>query len=87
MLRSLGGDVAGMSTVLEVIAARHMGVACLCLSLVTNAAAGLAAEPRQPLTHEEVLAAAALGAARLQRLLGALLASPDLLEQPAELCR
>ena len=80
MLRSLGGDVAGMSTVLEVIAARHMGVACLCLSLVTNAAAGLAAEPRQPLTHEEVLAAAAEGAARLQRLLAALLASPDLLE-------
>jgi purine-nucleoside phosphorylase len=76
MLRQLGGDVAGMSTVLEVIAARHMGVACLCLSLVTNATAGLATGP---LDHSEVLAAAA-GAARLQRLLGALLESPDLIE-------
>jgi purine-nucleoside phosphorylase len=77
MVRQLGGDVAGMSTVLEVIAARHMGVACLCLSLVTNAAAGLAAGP---LGHEEVLATAAAGAARLQRLLGALLERPDLVE-------
>jgi len=77
MVSQLGGDVAGMSTVLEVIAARHMGVACLCLSLVTNAAAGLAAGP---LGHEEVLATAAAGAARLQRLLGALLDSPDLVE-------
>jgi purine-nucleoside phosphorylase len=77
MLRSLGGDVAGMSTVLEVIAARHMGVACLCLSLVTNPAAGLGAGPQ---SHDDVLAAAASGAARLRRLLGALLASPDLLE-------
>jgi purine-nucleoside phosphorylase len=77
MLRSLGGDVAGMSTVLEVIAARHMGVACLCLSLVTNAAAGLATGP---LDHSDVLAAAAEGAARLQRLLTALLEHPELIE-------
>jgi purine-nucleoside phosphorylase len=77
MLRSLGGDVAGMSTVLEVIAARHMGVDCLCLSLVTNAAAGLATAP---LDHAEVLAAAAAGGARLQRLLTALLEHPDLID-------
>ncbi|HVR07314.1 MAG TPA: purine-nucleoside phosphorylase [Thermoanaerobaculia bacterium] len=76
MLRALGGDVAGMSTVLEVIAARHMGVACLCLSLVTNSAAGLATGP---LDHQEVLAAAGAGAARLQRLLSGLLETPDLL--------
>jgi purine-nucleoside phosphorylase len=76
MLRTLGGDVAGMSTVLEVIAARHMGVPCLCISLVANAAAGLA---KGSLDHEDVLATAAAGAARLQRLLGALLQSPDLL--------
>ncbi len=44
---------------------------------MTNAAAGLAAGP---LGHEEVLATAAAGAARLQRLLGALLESPDLVE-------
>jgi len=79
MLRALGGDLVGMSTVLEVIAARQMGVACLCLSLVTNAAAGLAAAP---LDHADVLAAAAAGAARLQRLLMALIASSDLIEEP-----
>lgn len=76
MLQSLGGDVAGMSTVLEVIAARALGVACLCLSLVSNPAAGLASAP---LRHEDVLEAAAGGGARLQRLLAALLASGDLL--------
>lgn len=77
MLRALGADVTGMSTVLEVIAARHMGVACLALSLATNPAAGLAAEA---LTHEEVLAVAAAGAERLQGLLRALLQSPELLQ-------
>jgi purine-nucleoside phosphorylase len=75
MLRSLGGDLAGMSTVLEVIAARQMGLACLCLSLVANAAAGLAPSP---LSHAEVLAAAHAGAARLRRLLLALIESPEL---------
>jgi len=76
MLRTLGGDLVGMSTVLEVIAARQMGLACLCLSLVANAAAGLASAP---LDHADVLAAAAAGAARLQSLLKALIESPDLI--------
>jgi purine-nucleoside phosphorylase len=76
MLRSLGADLAGMSTVLEVIAARQMGLACLCVTLVANPAAGLA---DGPLSHEEVLAAAAGGAARLRRLLLGLLASEELL--------
>jgi purine-nucleoside phosphorylase len=79
MLRSLGGDLAGMSTVLEVIAARHMGLACLCLSLVANAAAGLAPAP---LSHADVLAAAQGGAARLRRLLLALIESPELTHPP-----
>jgi purine-nucleoside phosphorylase len=81
MLAGLGADLAGMSTVLEVIAARHLGVACLCLSLVSNAAAGVA-PAAAVLTHAGVLAAARAAGARLQRLLGALLASPDLLAGP-----
>jgi purine-nucleoside phosphorylase len=75
MLRTLGADVTGMSTVLEVIAARHMGMRCLCFSLVTNAAAGVTGEP---LDHEEVLAASRDAAARVQRLLTALVADPRL---------
>jgi len=77
MLRALGGDLAGMSTVLEVIAARQMGLACLCLSLVANPAAGLGTAP---LSHEEVLATAKAGAASLRQLLKALIESPDLVE-------
>src|SRR5258708_11253455 len=81
MLAALGADLAGMSTLLEIIAARHLGLACLCLSLVSNAAAGL--EPPAAgggvLSHADVLAAARAGGARLQRLLGSLIASPELL--------
>jgi purine-nucleoside phosphorylase len=77
MLRALGGDLAGMSTVLEVIAARQMGLAVLCLSLVANPAAGLGIAP---LSHEEVLATAEAGATSLRQLLKALIESPDLIE-------
>jgi purine-nucleoside phosphorylase len=51
MLRALGADVVGMSTVPEVIAARHMGVPVAGISVVTNLAAGLS---RKALSHEEV---------------------------------
>ncbi len=52
MARALGADVVGMSTVLEVIAARHMGVRCLGISCVTNMAAGVV---KQKIDHREVL--------------------------------
>ena len=52
-LRAIGADVVGMSTVAEVVAARHMGIRILAISCVTNKAAGM---KQQPITHEEVLA-------------------------------
>ena len=75
MLRALGADLAGMSTVLEVVAARHLGMRCLVLSLVSNPAAGVTG---RPLDHEEVLAAGREAAGRVGALLGALLADPEL---------
>jgi purine-nucleoside phosphorylase len=52
MMRTLGADLVGMSTVPEVLAARHMGIRCLALSCVTNAAAGVRPGP---IDHERVL--------------------------------
>lgn len=75
MLRRLGADLGGMSTVLEVIAARHLGLRCAALSLVTNPAAGVA---EGPLDHEEVLEAGRAAAARVGDLLRAVLAHPEL---------
>ena len=52
MLRGMGADLVGMSTVLEAIAARAEGLEVFGLSLVTNLAAGITGEP---LDHQEVL--------------------------------
>lgn len=68
MLRTLGADVVGMSTVPEAIVARQAGMEVLALALVTNAAAGLGTTP---ITHEEVLAAGRAAEATMCRLLEA----------------
>ena len=73
MLQTLGGDVAGMSLVLEVIAARHMGLRCLAISMVSNPGAGMT---EAPIDHNDVLEAAKIAAANLQRLLGEVLRGP-----------
>ncbi len=70
MLRALGADLVGMSTVPEVIAARHMGVPVAGISVVTNYAAGLA---RKPLSHDEVAETAKRVEERLSTLAAAFL--------------
>ncbi|MEX1258066.1 MAG: purine-nucleoside phosphorylase [Gemmatimonadota bacterium] len=65
MLRLLGADVVGMSTVPEAIVARALGLAVLAISVVMNPAAGLTA---RPLSHEEVLAVGARSAGPLFEL-------------------
>jgi purine-nucleoside phosphorylase len=70
MVRAIGGDLVGMSTVLEAIAAREAGAEVLGISLVTNLAAGLTG---QPLNHEEVLQAGRDSAARIGTLLAGVL--------------
>ncbi|MCW2749979.1 MAG: purine nucleoside phosphorylase, partial [Aeromicrobium sp.] len=67
MVRTIGGDLVGMSTVLEAIAAREAGMEVLGISLVTNLAAGISGEP---LNHEEVLEAGKAAASRMGTLLG-----------------
>jgi purine-nucleoside phosphorylase len=71
MVRAMGGDLVGMSTTLEAIAAREAGMEVLGVSLVTNLAAGITGDP---LNHEEVLEAGRAAATRMGQLLGAIVA-------------
>ena len=69
MVGTIGGDLVGMSTALEAIAAREAGLEVLGISLVTNLAAGI---NDQPLNHEEVLEAGRAAASRMGSLLSAI---------------
>ncbi len=66
MMRTIGADLVGMSTVPEAIAAHAMGAEVLGISLVSNAAAGMTGEK---LNHEEVVAAGKAAASRMGELL------------------
>lgn len=70
MLRAAGADMVGMSTALEAIAARHLGLEVLGISLVTNPAAGLS---HGDLDHAEVIAAGRAAAGRVGALLAQIL--------------
>ena len=72
--RSWGADLVGMSTVLEVIAARHVGLEVLALSLPTNLAAGISPTP---LSGEEVIAVGKRSAARAGEVLRSVLSAID----------
>ncbi len=73
-LKAIGADLVGMSTVLETIAANHMGMEVAAISCVTNMAAGLSV---QKLNHEDVLAMGHLVAPTLLKLLTAVLPKLD----------
>jgi purine-nucleoside phosphorylase len=71
MVRNMGGTLVGMSTALEAIVARSLGMEILGISLVTNLAAGMSGKP---LNHEEVLQAGKDAAVRMGGLLAKIIA-------------
>ena len=77
MLRRHGADMVGMSTALEIIAARHMGVECMALSVITNLAPGVGTGE---VSHEEVLQEGREAADRLASLLSSIVVEPRLVD-------
>lgn len=71
MLRTLGADAVGMSTVPEVIVASHMGIKVTGISCITNLAAGIS---KKALSHDEVSETANLVTGTFQKLIGRFLA-------------
>ncbi|MGM7669363.1 purine-nucleoside phosphorylase [Microbacterium sp. A93] len=68
--KAIGGDLVGMSTALDAIAARHAGLEVFGMSLVTNAAAGFSG---QPLSHDEVVQAGRDAGPRISTLLAGII--------------
>jgi len=71
MAKTMGGDIVGMSTALEAIAARQAGMEVLGMSLITNLAAGI---QTTPLSHQEVIEAGQAAEARISKLLAQIVA-------------
>jgi len=72
MIRTLGGDAVGMSTVPEVIIANHSGMKVIGISCLTNMAAGIL---KQPLNHEEVIKTSNLAKTKFVNLINSLIES------------
>lgn len=72
MARAIGGDIVGMSTALEAIAARQAGMEVLGMSLITNLAAGI---QTTPLSHQEVIEAGRAAESRISDLLAKIVAA------------
>lgn len=79
MLRNLGADVVGMSTVPEAVTARATGMDVLAFAMVTNAAAGLGDDTERVINHQDVLEIAQIAAGRLGDLISEILCRSFLL--------
>jgi len=77
-LRSIGGDTVGMSTIPEVIAAKHAGMRILCLSLVTNKVVFTKQVDTVHASHQEVLTAVETSGKRVEALVTALISKEGL---------
>jgi len=75
MLRGLGADVVGMSTVPEAIVARASGMDVLAFAMVTNAASGTGDDPTAEIDHQDVLEIAKSAGNSLGKLIERIIAS------------